>query len=40
MVGVFIGAIDGAIMGQTIGGQMGGRSIELLHKGCICPLTH
>jgi hypothetical protein len=40
MVGGLIGATDGAIMGQTAGGQIGRRSMELLHKGCICPLTH
>jgi hypothetical protein len=24
---------------QIVGGQIGGRSIELLHRGCICPPT-
>ena len=34
-----IGAIDGAVIGQIAGGQIGGRSIELLHIGCISPST-
>jgi hypothetical protein len=40
IVAGFIGAIDGDIMGQIVGGQIGGRSIELLHNGCIRPSTH
>jgi hypothetical protein len=39
-IGVTIGAIDGGTIPHTVGGQMGGRSIELLHIGCISPLTH
>ncbi len=27
-------------MAQIVGGQIGRRSMELLHIGCITPLTH
>lgn len=38
--GGLIGSIDGDMIGQIVGGQIGGRSIELLHSGCISPFTH
>ena len=39
-VGGLIGAIDGPAIGQMLGGHIGGRSIEVLHSGCISPSTH
>jgi hypothetical protein len=38
-VGGIISAIDGEPIGQIVRGQMGGRSIALLHIGCISPST-
>jgi hypothetical protein len=31
--------MDGGTIEHIVGGQMGGRSIELLHSGCISPST-
>lgn len=38
--GGLIGVIDGAANGHIAGGQIGGRSIALLHSGCMLPSTH
>jgi hypothetical protein len=40
IIGLGIGWIDGGTMPQIVGGQIGGISNVLLHRGCICPLTH
>jgi hypothetical protein len=31
--------MDGGTIEHIVGGQIGGRSIELLHSGCISPST-
>jgi hypothetical protein len=33
------GVIDGGTIEHIVGGQIGGKSIELLHSGCISPST-
>ena len=40
IVGGWIGVILGGTIRHTVGGHMGGKSMLLLHSGCITPLTH
>ena len=34
------GARAAGVKGQIVSGQIGGKSIELLQRACISPLTH
>ena len=40
IMGGCIGVTLGGVIWQTFGGHMGGKSMLLLHSGCIAPFTH